>query len=408
MLNRFRHWLSDIPVTDPLRRRQAALLQMVLLVVIGCCILGIPLSLATSGGAASVSFAIAVGAYGMLLVTTGASLALLHRGSFSPAVALSTGGLITSIGIALVLVGIDGSSMTMAALLLPVALASLLLGWRGLILTAGASVALVVGVAMLQTVAPEVVGLAGAQGDQRISLVSTFAIVLVALSLVLERFGSSLRQALAESHERQHRLEVLQANLETTIAERTASLAQALAEGERREAELQTTLEQLRTSEEVVRELSAPILPVLPNVLVAPLIGAIDSARAATLADNLLHAIERNRAKKVIFDITGVPLVDTHVAQVLLRTADSARLLGADVLLVGVRPEVAETLVTLSIDMRALRPFANLQEAVSSLQTAHHAVPGARRSGRPHDERRQPAGDGKPGLDAKDTSTDPS
>jgi rsbT co-antagonist protein RsbR len=147
-------------------------------------------------------------------------------------------------------------------------------------------------------------------------------------------------------------------------AQQTAALSEALATVAEREAALAATLAELRDSEAAVQELSAPILPILPGVLVAPLIGAMDSDRAALFAHNLLGAIERQGARRVIFDITGVPVVDTQVARTLLQAATAARLLGASVALVGIRPEVAQTLVALGVGLEAMTPYADLQEAV--------------------------------------------
>src|SRR3954465_15485210 len=98
-----------------------------------------------------------------------------------------------------------------------------------------------------------------------------------------------------------------------------------------------------------------------------PLIGVLDGARATELTNNVLAMVEREHANHVIFDITGVPLVDTHVAQVLLQTTTAVRLLGAQSFLVGIRPEVAQTMVALNLDMSALRSFSTLREAISTL-----------------------------------------
>jgi rsbT co-antagonist protein RsbR len=102
-------------------------------------------------------------------------------------------------------------------------------------------------------------------------------------------------------------------------------------------------------------------------VLVAPLIGVLDGDRAATLADNVLAMVERKGARQVIFDATGVPLVDTQVAQVLLQTAAAVRLLGGQPLLVGIRPEVAQTIITLGLDLAAIATYPNLPAAVAAI-----------------------------------------
>jgi anti-anti-sigma factor len=136
---------------------------------------------------------------------------------------------------------------------------------------------------------------------------------------------------------------------------------------EQREERLHQTLADLRSSQAEIRDLSAPVIPALPGILIAPVIGAIDSARAGILMENVLTAVEGRRATVVIFDITGVPVVDTQVAQVLLQTARAIGLLGARVVLVGIRPEVAQTIVTLGVVMEGVITYASLQEALLAL-----------------------------------------
>jgi anti-anti-sigma factor len=192
--------------------------------------------------------------------------------------------------------------------------------------------------------------------------------VIVVITVFLDGFGSSLRDTLREALARGRELEALKADLESTVAERTASLAAALRSVEEREASLVAAMENLRASEATVRDLSAPVLPVRRGVLVAPLVGSLDTERAAALSENVLASIERERARHIVLDITGVPVVDTHVAQALLRVAQAARLLGARPALVGVRPEVAQTMVALGVDVGELATYSDLQEALGALQ----------------------------------------
>lgn len=114
-----------------------------------------------------------------------------------------------------------------------------------------------------------------------------------------------------------------------------------------------------------LEELSTPLIPVAAGVLVMPLIGSIDSARAARITETLLTEISRLRARFVILDVTGVPTVDTHVADTLLGSARAVRLLGAEAILTGVRPEVSQTLVDLGIDLSQLRTLGTLQSGVA-------------------------------------------
>jgi anti-anti-sigma regulatory factor/HAMP domain-containing protein len=158
------------------------------------------------------------------------------------------------------------------------------------------------------------------------------------------------------------RAELTAANmqLEQKVRERTADLDMAVA---RMEQLLGTQQELLRT----LREVSTPIIPVIEGVLAAPLIGQMDDERAENMTRELLTRIERERVRTVLLDITGVPVVDTQVAQSLLRVVSASRLLGADVVLVGVAPEVAQTIVTLGIDLGDLRTAADLRTAVEQL-----------------------------------------
>jgi anti-anti-sigma regulatory factor/HAMP domain-containing protein len=173
----------------------------------------------------------------------------------------------------------------------------------------------------------------------------------------LARSFNSMSAALGAS-----RAELTAANtqLERKVRERTSDLDMAVG---RMEQLVGTQQELLRT----LREVSTPIIPVIEGVLAAPLIGQIDDERAAHMTRDLLTRIERDRARTVLLDITGVPVIDTRVAQALLRVVSASRLLGAEVVLVGVAPEVAQTIVTLGLDLGDLRTAADLRSAIEQL-----------------------------------------
>jgi rsbT co-antagonist protein RsbR len=133
---------------------------------------------------------------------------------------------------------------------------------------------------------------------------------------------------------------------------------------ESRTAELNRALESLQANLEVLREIGSPILPIFSGVILVPLVGAIDSARAERTMDAVLHGVYEHRARVVLLDITGVPTVDTAVANALVRTAQGVRLLGATPVLVGVRAEVAQTIVDLGIDLQGIVTQASLQEGL--------------------------------------------
>jgi anti-anti-sigma regulatory factor len=122
--------------------------------------------------------------------------------------------------------------------------------------------------------------------------------------------------------------------------------------------------------EAILRELSTPLIPLSDEVLVMPLIGALDDRRAGQIIATLLQGVAQAQAQTAIVDITGVPVVDTHVANVLIQAAQAVQLLGAQVVLTGIRPSVAQTLVGLGIDLGGIVTRSTLQDGIAySLQT---------------------------------------
>ncbi|WP_066639072.1 STAS domain-containing protein [Desulfolucanica intricata] len=101
-------------------------------------------------------------------------------------------------------------------------------------------------------------------------------------------------------------------------------------------------------------ELSTPVIPLMENILVLPLIGTIDTTRAGQIMDNLLNSIVKYQGETVLIDISGVPIVDTQVAHHIIKAVQAARLLGARCILVGIKPEFAQTIVKLGIDFQDL------------------------------------------------------
>jgi rsbT co-antagonist protein RsbR len=110
-------------------------------------------------------------------------------------------------------------------------------------------------------------------------------------------------------------------------------------------------------------ELSTPVVRLWENVLALPLIGTLDSARTQIVMQNLLDAIVETRSDFAIIDITGVPVVDTLVAQHLLKTVAAARLMGADCLISGIRPQIAQTIIHLGVDLTNVTTKATLADA---------------------------------------------
>jgi rsbT co-antagonist protein RsbR len=133
---------------------------------------------------------------------------------------------------------------------------------------------------------------------------------------------------------------------------------------EQTRSEMQEQSEKLEAQSQTIRELGTPIMPVYEGVLVLPLVGILDSYRASQVMETLLEAISSYQADIVIIDITGVPLVDTSVANYILQAARAAKLVGAQVILVGIGSEIAQTMVHLGVDMHDIMTLANLQEGL--------------------------------------------
>ncbi len=116
----------------------------------------------------------------------------------------------------------------------------------------------------------------------------------------------------------------------------------------------------VRQQQEAIRELSTPVLQFREGMLLLPIVGLIDSVRARQLTEQLLRAIRLYRAKLVVMDITGVPAVDSKVANHLLQTVEACRLMGAMVIATGLSPEIAQALVALGVDLGKIRTVGDL------------------------------------------------
>ncbi len=173
---------------------------------------------------------------------------------------------------------------------------------------------------------------------------------LTALAEEFNRMAAGLRESMARQEAWSH-------ELETRVKERTAELNIAM-------AQLQ---EESRVRENLlalVKEMSSPVIPLMEGIILTPIVGALDSERAQRVMDGLLAGVERERARVAIIDITGLAVVDTSVANALIQTCRAVQLLGAQPILVGIAPEVAETLVQLGAEIRHIRTAATLQEGL--------------------------------------------
>jgi anti-anti-sigma regulatory factor len=141
-------------------------------------------------------------------------------------------------------------------------------------------------------------------------------------------------------------------------------------------------IEQQRRLLDLISVLETPTLTLAEGVLVAPIVGHVDSARAKTLTERLLQQVARQRTRMVVLDIAGVTVLDTRVAQALLQTVQSIRLLGCDVAISGISASVALTLIQLNITLEGVTTVRSPQEALAlymgkqttSNGNGHHAL----------------------------------
>jgi len=124
----------------------------------------------------------------------------------------------------------------------------------------------------------------------------------------------------------------------------------------------------IRQQQEAIRELSTPVLQVRERLLILPIIGVIDSQRAKQLTEQLLRGIRNNRAKVVVVDITGVPTIDSTVANHLVQTVEASRLMGASVIITGLSSEIAQTLVTIGVDLSKMNAVGDLQGGIEEAE----------------------------------------
>jgi rsbT co-antagonist protein RsbR len=168
----------------------------------------------------------------------------------------------------------------------------------------------------------------------------------------LVRLNEELERGIQERDQAIGQFETLRAGLEQQVAERTA-------DQERLQQEI------IDAQRQLLQELSTPIIPVMDTlqggIIVMPLIGNIDTMRARDITRRLLAGIREYRAKVVILDITGVPVVDSGVANHLNKTIQAARLKGSHAIVTGISDAVAETVVDLGIDWTGIETVRDLQ-----------------------------------------------
>lgn len=219
-----------------------------------------------------------------------------------------------------------------------------------------------------------VTGLADAPPDasaelRQSAINGSLMLMMVAVISFVSARGTTaaLREAEAARHaadDARKELAATNANLERRVEERTIALRQIADEQRATTTALAASLRAQEDLNRIIADQAVPVIPVSDGTLVVPLIGNISAERADQILATILSQVERSRASTVVLDVTGVAVVDTHVAAGLLRVAQATRLMGTTTVLAGIRPEVAQALVGLGVDLVDLRTVATLKEAL--------------------------------------------
>jgi rsbT co-antagonist protein RsbR len=364
MLHALRRWLDDLPYPDLLRRRQAGLLQYLLLSLMGLALIdALATVLATTEAQLAIVFAVTVLIFELLAA---GALMLLRRGYLHIAAQVLVTTILVVLSALLIVTGLQQNALSLMAFVIPVCLAGFLFHRRGLWITTAVSFVVVGAVGYLDSSDSPLVGFVASDTSLGYALV-IFIFVLVLLALFLDRFGAGFREALVAAAAREQELNTLRQSLEVTVAERTARMEQALREVQARADEQARLLTELEQQRAVVREMSVPVIPVSNTILVMPLVGALDTERLRDLQAQALRSVERTSAHYLVLDITGVSVVDSQVAQGIMAVVEALRLLGAVAILVGIRPEIAQTIVGLGLHLRGLQTFSDLRLALDTI-----------------------------------------
>jgi rsbT co-antagonist protein RsbR len=134
------------------------------------------------------------------------------------------------------------------------------------------------------------------------------------------------------------------------------------------EAYLSAKEETIKSQQEAIRELSTPVLQIRDQILILPIVGVMDTHRARLLTQSMLDAIRDRRARAVVMDVTGVPIVDSKVANHLAQACEAARLMGAVVVMTGISQEIAQTLVTIGAELPGVRTLGDLQSGIEAVE----------------------------------------
>lgn len=351
-------WLAQVdhPLEDVRRRGQIIISVMCAILVIA--VIAIPSLLFNPKPLTS---AVALG-LGLVLALVVIPLARRGKVAFAGWIVVITTAVIVSIPMLLR----GETSYTLAYLLVPVLIAGVVLRpWQILMVLVGAWV--VIGGLALAYPTTDQVATTGGVVTHAILITMIGSVISFVNSRITVNAFAAVSQGQRTIEQNAKQLAELNSSLEAQVHERTADLENALMKLQDRASTQERLLDEIEQQREVIREMSVPVLPVAAKVLVMPLIGALDSERLTRLQENALQAVQRQSIKHLVLDITGVVVVDSQVAQGFISVVRSVRLLGAETMLVGIRPEVAQAMVSLGLELDSISTSATLQEGLQRI-----------------------------------------
>ena len=353
-------WLSfiDHPVDDVRRRGQVVigiLCSLLVIAVMGLfSLLGDPVQ---HGAAGSIVFSI-----GLFL----SLIFIVRRGD------VALGGwlvvLATTLSVVLPQVIAGFSNQSLAYALIPALIAGVVFRpWQILLVAIGLTM-VILGMVWMLPPDPQVMPTQRSIITHASLMTFVSAIIGFVASDVNHRAFKTIRDGQHHIAQQHHDLMVINRHLAQQADEQTAAVATTVQHLQERTSVQERLLATVTLQRETIRAMSIPVLPVAPQVVVIPLIGVLDSARLVLLRDGALAAIQRYTANHLILDMTGVEIVDSQVASGMMQVIQAAHLLGTHMLLVGVRPEVAQTMVALGLDLGSMDTAATVYEGVHRIQ----------------------------------------
>ncbi|NOK62373.1 MAG: hypothetical protein GFH27_549331n113 [Chloroflexi bacterium AL-W] len=190
---------------------------------------------------------------------------------------------------------------------------------------------------------------------------------LLALSTVIAIISQSERRALEQTLQAQMEAQAQLDHVQRLLTEKeqlNIKLEDNLEEVHERERQVVEAQVRERQLDQTIQALMSPIIPVTDDVIIVPLVGEFDDHRLHSTGAAIIRGIEQHRAKILVLDTTGISLISEHLAQMIVQTARAAQLLGTMPILVGLRPELAQSLVAMNIELESLVTYADLREAI--------------------------------------------